>query len=50
MDGKAELQYLLVVDLLERMARDGLLKPRELTRAKRLANARYCPQTVWESP
>lgn len=41
MDVKAELQYLLVIDLLERMARDGLLKPRELTCAKRLAKDKY---------
>ena len=36
MDVKAELQYRLVIDLLERMTREGLLKSGELTRAKRL--------------
>ena len=50
MDVKAELQYRLVIDLLERMTREGLLKSGELTRAKRLAQKKYCPQAVWESP
>ncbi len=50
MDVKAELQYRLVIDLLERMTREGLLKSGELTRAKRLAKKKYCPQAVWESP
>ena len=44
MDVKAELQYRLVIDLLERMTREGLLKSGELTRAKRLAKKKYCPQ------
>lgn len=34
---KSKLLYYLVIDLLERMAQDGLLNPSELAAAKHLA-------------
>ncbi len=37
MNIQKNLQYLLVVDLLERMARDGLFSGKELQQMKRLA-------------
>lgn len=46
---KNELQYMLVLGLLEKLAGDGLLTDGELGTAKRLAVEKYRPQTVWES-
>ena len=48
MNTKAELEYLLVVDLLERMSRDGLLSDRELKTAKSLVEVKYRPVFVCE--
>lgn len=45
---KNELQYMLVVSLLEWLAHDGLMTIDELEIAKRLAAEKYRPQTVWE--
>jgi len=42
-----ELQYLLVIELLEKAAA-GFIDHDELARARRLAVSRYSPQTVWE--
>ncbi len=47
-DVKNEIQYILVVRILEDMARDSLLTLEELTVAKQLAVAKYSPSTVWE--
>lgn len=48
MNARNELQYLLVVHMLEDMARDGLLNPDELDTAKRLAREKFRPVCVWE--
>ena len=47
-NARNELQYLLAVQTLEDMARDGLLEPKELEAAKRLAREKYRPFYVWE--
>ncbi|MBQ9345708.1 MAG: hypothetical protein IJT94_00005, partial [Oscillibacter sp.] len=47
-NARNELQYLLAVQTLEDMARDGLLEPKELETAKRLAREKYRPFYVWE--
>ncbi len=46
MNTKMELEYLLVVDLLERMLRDGLLSDQELRTAKVLVEVKYRPAFV----
>lgn len=43
-----ELQYLLVIELLEKAAAAGFMDHDELARARRLAVSRYSHQTVWE--
>ena len=45
---KNELQYRLVLELLDRLAEDGLLTAEERVAAGRLATFRYYPRTVWE--
>ncbi len=45
---KNELQYLLVVELLEKAAAAGFMDDDELDYAKRLAARKYSPETVWE--
>lgn len=45
---KNELQYLLIIKLLEDMTCAGFLTDDELTAAKRLAVEKYRPSTVWE--
>ncbi len=45
---KNELQYLLVVELLEKAAAAGFMDEDELDYAKRLATRKYSPETVWE--
>ena len=45
---KNELQYLLVVKVLEDAARSGLLSKKELNAAKQLAAVKYRPSTVRE--
>ena len=48
MNVQNELRYLLVVDLLEKMAGEGFLNEEELARAKGLAAEKYRPIDVWE--
>jgi len=48
MNVKNELQYLLVVDLLDKIAAAGYMNDKELVLAKQLAVAKYSPETVWE--
>ena len=45
---KNELQYRLVLEMLDRLAEDGLLTAEERVAAGRLAAFRYHPRTVWE--
>ncbi len=45
---KNELQYILVVELLEKAAAAGFMNDEELTFAKHLAVIKYSPETVWE--
>lgn len=45
---KNELQYRLVLELLDRLAEEGLLTKDERAAAGRLAAFRYHPRTVWE--
>jgi len=45
---KNELQYILVVELLEKAAAAGFMNAEELGYAKRLAAKKYSPETVWE--
>ncbi len=45
---KNELQYILVVELLEKAAAAGFMNDEELAFAKRLAAIKYSPKTVWE--
>ena len=45
---KDELQYRLVLELLDRLAAEGLLTEDERAAAGRLAAFRYHPRTVWE--
>ena len=47
-NAKNEIQYLLVIKLLNDMAQKGFLTADELTIAQRLAVEKYCPSTVWE--
>ena len=47
-DAKKELQYRLVVRMLEHLSEKGLLTATELAYAKGLAREKYRPQTVWE--
>lgn len=47
-NAKNELQFLLVTDLLERIASAGFLTDEELGIAKRLAAEKYRPIIVWE--
>lgn len=47
-DVKNEIQYLLVIQVLEDMAKAGFLSREELAIAKRLAARKYRPSTVWE--
>ena len=46
---KNELRYILLTRLMEKAAAAGLLTMDELYAAKRLAQNKYQPQTVWES-
>ena len=48
MNVQNELRYLLAVDLLEKMAVEGVLNDEELARAKGLAAEKYRPNAVWE--
>lgn len=48
MNVKSELQYRLVLDLLDRLAAEGLLTEDERAAAGHLATFRYHPRTVWE--
>ena len=48
MNVKSELQYRLALDLLDRLAAEGLLTEDERAAAGRLATFRYYPRTVWE--
>ena len=45
---ESELQYRLVLELLDRLAEEGLLTEDERAAAGRLAAFRYHPRTVWE--
>ena len=45
---KNELQYRLVLELLDLLTEDGLLTAEERAAAGRLAAFRYHPRTVWE--
>ncbi len=45
---KNELQYILVVELLEKAAAAGFMDKDELDYAKHLAAIKYSPETVWE--
>ncbi len=45
---KNELQYILVVELLEKAAAAGFMNDEELAFAKHLAAIKYSPKTVWE--
>ena len=45
---KNEIQYLLVIRLLNDMAQAGFLTADELSIAQRLAVEKYRPSTVWE--
>ncbi len=45
---KNEIQYVLVIQVLEDMALAGFLSASELIAAKRLAAERYQPKSVWE--
>ena len=45
---KNEIQYLLVIKLLNDMAQAGFLSADELSVAQRLAVEKYRPSTVWE--
>ncbi len=45
---KNELQYILVVELLEKAAAAGFMNKEELEFAKRLAASKYSPENVWE--
>lgn len=45
---KNELQYRLVLELLDRLAQAGLLTAEERAAAIRLAAFRYHPRAVWE--
>ena len=45
---KDEIQYLLVIKLLNDMAQAGFLSADELSVAQRLAAEKYRPSTVWE--
>ena len=47
-NAKNEIQYLLVIKLLNDMAQEGFLTADELTIAQRLAVEKYHPSTVWE--
>jgi hypothetical protein len=44
-----ELTYLLAINLLERMHKDGLLSEKALHTAKELAWAKCRAKSVWES-
>ena len=48
MDAKKELQYRMVVRMLENLAGDSLLTAEELAYDKGWAGVKYRPQTVWE--
>lgn len=48
-NAKNEIQYILVTKVLESMAHEGILSDDEFASAKRLAEKKYCPSTVWES-
>ena len=45
---KNEIQYLLVIKLLDNMAQAGFLTADELSIAQRLAAEKYRPSTVWK--
>lgn len=47
-NAKNEIQYILVTQVLEDMALAGFLTDEELAVAKRLAEKKYRPSTVWE--
>lgn len=47
-NAKNEIQYILVTQVLENMAKEGFLTAEELPIAKRLAMKKYRPSTVWE--
>lgn len=47
-NAKNEIQYILVTQVLEDMAKAGFLTNDELTAAKHLAVEKYRPSTVWE--
>ena len=45
---KNEIQYILVIQVLEDMTAAGFLTADELVTAKQLAMLRYEPENVWE--
>ncbi len=45
---KNEIQYILVIQVLEDMAQAGFITAETLAIAKRLAVERYQPENVWE--
>ena len=47
-NAKHEIQYILVTQVLENMAKAGFLTGEELSIAKRLATKKYRPSAVWE--
>ena len=47
-NAKNEIQYILVTQVLENMAKAGFLTGEELSIAKHLAAKKYRPSTVWE--
>ena len=47
-NAKNEIQYLLVIKLLNDMAQEGFLTADELAIAQQLAVEKYRPSTVWE--
>ena len=48
MNVKNEIQYILVIRLLDGMAQAGFLTTDELSIAQQLAVEKYRPSTVWE--
>ena len=47
-NAKNEIQYILVIQLLDNIAGAGFLTAEELLVAKQLAVKKYRPITVWE--
>ena len=48
-NAKSEIKYILVTQVLKDMVHEGILSDDEFAAAKRLAEKKYCPSTVWES-